>query len=72
MITAKLLIYGLTDEDSSLVDFFFDINQVQAVFMSEEDYISVVISGQIYELEYNLLLLNDIKNILKLKTLGFN
>jgi len=72
MTTARLLMYGLTDTDNYLIDFFFDVNQVQAVFMAEESYISTVIGGQIYELEYSLELLEEIKSTLKMRTLGFN
>ena len=72
MTVGKLLMYGLTDEENYLVDFYFDVNQVQAVFVADEEYISTVISGQIYELEYSLPLLNEIKATLKTKTLGFN
>jgi hypothetical protein len=35
MIVSKLLMYGLTDEENYLVDFYFDENQVQAVFCSK-------------------------------------
>ena len=51
MEVAKLLMYGLTDEDG---------------------YIGVVLSGQIYELEYSQSLFDNIKAVLSLKTLGFN
>lgn len=69
MTVAKLLMYGETHDENYLVDFFFDINSVQAVFMSDDEYVSVVISGQIYELEYSSKLLEEVKNALKLKTL---
>ncbi len=64
--------YGLTDEENYLADFYFDINQVQAVFVSDENYLSVVLGGQIYEIEYSQSIFEDIKNTLKMKTLGFN
>ncbi len=72
MTVAKLLIYGLTDDEDFYTDFYFNPNEVQAVFMADEKLISIVLSGQIYEIQYNLLLLNEIKDNLKLKTLGFN
>lgn len=73
MTVAKLLMYGLSDEENYLTEFYFDINQVQGFFINRDlDYISVIISGQIYELEYNLNLLNEIKNTLNIKTLGLN
>lgn len=72
MEVAKLLMYGLTDEDGYFVDFYFNINQVQGVFVNEDGYLGLVISGQIYELEYNERLFENIKNVLSLKTLGFN
>ena len=66
MIQSKLLMYGLIEGDDYYVDFFFNINQVQAYFMADENNISIVLSGQIYELEYNLKLLNTIKHHLNL------
>jgi hypothetical protein len=66
MIQSKLLVYGLVEGDDYYVDFFFNINQVQAYFMANEENISIVLSGQIYELEYNLKLLNTIKHHLNL------
>ena len=72
MEVAKLLMYGLTDEDGYFVDFYFDINQAQGVFVNEDGYIGLVISGQIYELEYSQSLFDNIKAVLSLKTLGFN
>jgi len=72
MEVAKLLMYGMTDEDSYFVDFYFNINQVQGMFVNEDGYIGVVLSGQIYELEYSKSLFDNIKGVLSLKTLGFN
>lgn len=72
MIVSKLLMYGLTDEENYLVDFYFDENQVQAVFVASEEHLSIVISGQIYELEYSQKLFETIKQNLSIKTLGFN
>lgn len=72
MVVAKLLMYGLTDEDEYLTDFYFDENQAQGVFVNEDGYIGVILSGQIYELEYSENLFQHIKNVLALKTLGFN
>jgi len=72
MEVAKLLMYGMTDEDGYFVDFYFNINQVQGMFVNEDDYIGVVLSGQIYELEYSKSLFDNIKGVLSLKTLGFN
>lgn len=72
MTVAKLLMYGLTDEDEYFVDFYFNENQVQGTFVNEDGYIGIVLSGQIYELEYNEDLLDSIKAVLSLKTLGFN
>ena len=72
MIVSKLLMYGLTDEENYLVDFYFDENQVQAVFVASEEHLSIVISGQIYELEYNQQLFQILKHNLSIKTLGFN
>ena len=72
MVVAKLLMYGLTDEDEYFTDVHFDENQAQGVFVNEDGYIGVILSGQIYELEYSENLFQHIKNVLALKTLGFN
>lgn len=66
MTQARLLMYGLIDEDNYYVDFDFNPNEVQAYFMSDEIHISIVLSGQIYELEYTAKLLSIIKNRLNL------
>jgi len=66
MIKAKLLMYGLTDEENFSVDFYFNPYEVQAVFMADENYISIVLSGQIYELEYSIELLNKVKGYLNI------
>lgn len=66
MVNSKLLMYGLIEGDDYYVDFFFNINQVQAYFMADEEHISIVLSGQIYELQYDLKLLNTIKHHLNL------
>ena len=72
MVVAKLLMYGLTDEDEYFVDFYFNINQVQGCFVNEDGYLGVVLSGQIYELYFSEGLFAEIKSVLALKTLGFN
>ena len=72
MVVAKLLMYGLTDEDEYFVDFYFNINQVQGCFVNEDGYLGVVLSGQIYELDFSEGLFEEIKSVLALKTLGFN
>ena len=72
MVVAKLLMYGLTDEDEYFVDFYFNINQVQGCFVNEDGYLGVVLSGQIYELDFSESLFAEIKSVLALKTLGFN
>jgi hypothetical protein len=61
MIKAKLLMYGLSDDDDYFVDFYFNINEVQAYFMANEEEISIVLSGQIYELEYTAKLMSILK-----------
>jgi hypothetical protein len=66
MLKAKLLMYGLSDDDDYFVDFYFNINEVQAYFMANEEEISIVLSGQIYELEYSATLLNTLKRHLNL------
>lgn len=69
-MTAKLLMYGLTDDENYLVDFTFDINSVQGYYIDKElDYLSVIISGQVYELEYNKELHQEIEASLKVRKL---
>ena len=72
MIVSKLLMYGLTDEENFLVPFYFNVNDVQAVFIADEQYLSIVLSGQIYELEYSQNIFDEIKSTLSLKTIRFN
>ena len=72
MIVSKLLMYGLTDEENFLVPFYFNVNDVQAVFVADEQYLSIVLSGQIYELEYSQNIFDEIKSTLSLKTIRFN
>lgn len=72
MIVAKLLMYGLSDEENFLVPFYFNINEVQAVFVADEQYLSIVLSGQIHELEYSQNIFDEIKSTLALKTLRLN
>jgi hypothetical protein len=73
MITTKLLCYGLTDDDNYYVDFHFDLTQIQAFFMANEKDISLVISGQIYEVTYSESLLNLLKKTLSISNkLNFN
>lgn len=64
--------YGLTDDDGYLVDFHFLPSSVQAMFMADSEYISIVIAGQIYELEYSVSLYDEIMSYLKMRTLGLN
>ncbi len=71
MIVSKLLTYD-DNETETWVDFYFNENQIQAVFVSKDGYICAVLSGQIYELEYNQELFKMLKHNLSIKTLGFN
>lgn len=61
ILQGKLKVYGLDIEDTSFIDFYFNLESVNAFYMSEEDLISIVIGGQIYELEYNKNLYKVIK-----------
>jgi len=54
------------EDENYYVDFYFNINQVQAYYVGDEDHISIVLSGQIYELEYSATLLNTLKRHLNL------
>jgi len=61
ILQGKLKVYGLEFEDTTFIDFYFNIESVNAFYMGEEDLISIVIGGQIYELEYNKNLYKTIK-----------
>lgn len=61
ILQGRLKVYGLEFEDTTFVDFNFNLENVNAFYMSEEDLISIVIGGQIYELEYNKNLYKVIK-----------
>ena len=61
ILEAKLKMYGQTELEDYFVDFYFNMEHVQAFYMSSENLISIVISGQIYELEYNRSLYTIIK-----------
>jgi len=71
MIVSKFLTYD-NDETETWVDFYFNPNDVQGVFVSKEQYLCIVLSGQIYELEYSQNIFDEIKSVLALKTLRFN
>jgi len=58
--------YGLMEDENYYVDFYFNINQVQAYYVGDEDHISIVLSGQIYELKYCSKLLSTLKHHLNL------
>jgi len=72
MTEGKLLVYGLEDSQNYFVTLYFDINQVQGFFITENEFISILLSGQIYELQYNKNILTELQNCLKLKKLGVN
>jgi hypothetical protein len=61
ILQGKLKVYGLEFEDTNFIDFYFNLESVNAFYMGEEDLISIVIGGQIYELEYNKNLYKTIK-----------
>lgn len=61
ILQGKLKVYGLEFEDTTFIDFYFNLESVNAFYMGEEDLISIVIGGQIYELEYNKNLYKTIK-----------
>ena len=61
ILQGKLKVYGLEFEDTTFIDFYFNLESVNAFYMGEEDLISIVIGGQIYELEYNKSLYKTIK-----------
>lgn len=71
MIVSKFLTYD-EDDSQTWVDLYFNPNDVQSVFISKNGYLCIILSGQIYKLEYIKNLFEDIKNNLQLKTISFN
>jgi len=61
IIQGKLKVYGLEFEDSTFIDFYFNLESVNAFYMGDEELINIVIGGQIYELEYTKSLYKVIK-----------
>lgn len=71
MIVSKFLTYD-EDDSQTWVDLYFNPNDVQGVFISKDGYLCIILSGQIYELEYSKSIFQEIKNTLQLKTISFN
>ena len=65
IIKAKVKLYDT--EENFLSDFQFLSNAVSGYFMSDENTITVLVNGVEYMCEYNLTLLNQIKQALKEK-----
>ena len=61
ILEGKLKVYGDYPNDDNFVDFYFNLESVNAFYMTDIELINIVISGQIYELEYNKSLYNTIK-----------
>lgn len=62
IIKAKVKLYDT--EENFLSDFQFISNAVSGYFMSDENTITVLVNGVEYMCEYNLTLLNNIKQAL--------
>ena len=62
IIKAKVKLYDT--EENFLSDFQFLSNAVSGYFMSDENTITVLVNGVEYMCEYNLTLLNNIKQAL--------
>lgn len=62
IIKAKVKLYDT--EENFLSDFQFLSNAVSGYFMSDENTITVLVNGVEYMCEYNLTLLNQIKQAL--------
>ena len=65
IIKAKVKLYDT--EENFLSDFQFLSNAISGYFMSYENTITVLVNGVQYMCEYNLTLLNQIKQALKEK-----
>ena len=66
MIVSKFLTYD-EDDSQTWVDLYFNPNDVQGVFISKDPYLRIILSGQIYELEYSKNLFDTIKQNLSIK-----
>lgn len=61
ILQGKLKVYGEYPDADAFVDFYFNIETVNAFYMTDEELMNIVIGGQIYELEYNKSLYKTIK-----------
>jgi len=60
ILQGRLKVY-IDENEFYFSEFYFNLESVNAFYMSEENLICIVIGGQIYELEYNKNLYKVIK-----------
>lgn len=70
MITAKLLIEE--DNQQDFRTFYFNENAIDGIYIMDSEFMGVIINGSEFILQFNNAIFEEIKTILKIKTLGFN
>ena len=70
MVQGKLLIES--DEGQEYRILYFNENDVNGIYVVDSDNMGVIINGNEYILEFDSSIFEAVKNVLKLKSLGFN
>jgi hypothetical protein len=70
MITSKLLIEEEDGQDFRT--FYFTPTSVNGIYVIDSELMGVIIQGQDYILQFDNKIFEEIKAVLKIKTLGFN
>jgi len=70
MVTANLLIE--TDSGQDFRKFYFNINSVNGIYIIDSELMGVVIGSNEYIMQFDNTIFEKSKQVLELKTLGFN
>jgi len=70
MVTANLLIE--TDNGQDFRKFYFNINSVNGIYIIDSELMGVVIESNEYIMQFDNNIFEKSKQVLELKTLGFN
>jgi hypothetical protein len=70
MVTANLLIE--TDNGQNFRKFYFNINSVNGIYIIDSELMGVVIGSNEYIMQFDNSIFEKSKQVLELKTLGFN
>jgi hypothetical protein len=70
MITAKLLIEEENGQEFRI--FYFAPSSVNGIYVIDSELMGVIIQGQDYILQFDNKIFEEVKAMLKLKTLGIN